>query len=127
MIWHIFGPGGRVSNAAALCGKLLGIHPLIEFQDGNLKAVKKLRGKLSKLAPQLVLDYAAQCNLEKDELWLVWSPGFPQELREPVEQAAKACGFQEIYWVKTGGVITTHGGPGSFGVVGFSMLDQSLR
>ena len=119
--------GGRVSNAAALCGKLLGIHPLIEIQDGKLKAVKKLRGKLSKLAPQLVADYAAQWDLEQDELWLIWSPGFPQELREPIEQSAKACGFQTVYWIKTGGVITTHGGPGAFGVVGFSMPNQSLR
>lgn len=36
--------GGRVSNAVALCGRLLGIHPLIEIQDGYLVATKKLRG-----------------------------------------------------------------------------------
>ncbi len=112
--------GGRVSNAAALCGKLLGIHPLIEFQDGCLKVVRMLRGKLSKLAPQLVTDYAEKRDLEKNEIWLVWSPGFPQELREPVERSAWACGFQKVSWIKTGGVIATHGGPGAFGVIGFS-------
>ncbi len=36
--------GGRVSNATALCGRLLSIHPLIEILDGYLTATKKLRG-----------------------------------------------------------------------------------
>lgn len=112
--------GGRVSNAVALCGKLLSIHPLIEFQNGYLVATKKLRGKLGRIAPQLVRDYAERNDLEKDELWLIWSPGFPEELRPPIEQSAHACGFRKITWVKTGGVITTHSGPGAFGIVGFS-------
>ncbi|MDE6281160.1 MAG: DegV family EDD domain-containing protein, partial [Oscillospiraceae bacterium] len=59
--------GGRVSNAAAVCGKLLGIHPLIEIQDGFLVATKKLRGKLEKIAPKLVEEYAAANNLEREE------------------------------------------------------------
>lgn len=63
--------GGRVSNAVALCGDLLGIHPLIEIQDGRLVATKKLRGKLSGLAPRLVRDYAERHDLEKDEVWLI--------------------------------------------------------
>lgn len=112
--------GGRVSNAVALCGDLLGIHTLIEIQDGRLVATKKLRGNLSKLAPQLVRNYAEQYNLERDELWLIWSPGFPENLRPPIEEVAHSCGFQKVTWVKTGGVITTHGGPSAFGVVGFS-------
>ena len=112
--------GGRLSNTAAVCGKLLGIHPLIEFQNGYLRATKKLRGKLNRLAPKLVIDYATQYDLEKTEVWLAWSPGFPEELREPVEHSAKSYGFQRINWVKTGGVITTHGGPGAFGVIGFT-------
>lgn len=129
--------GGRVSNAAAMCGKLLGIHPLIEFQDGYLAAAKKLRGKLSVLAPKLVEDYAAREQLERDELWLVWTPGFPDALRGPVEDAAKRYGFQNITWVKAGGVITTHSGPSAFGVAGFKknspvqcgrgMIDEGKR
>ena len=81
-------------------------------------------GRLSRLAPQLVQDYAAQYDLERDEVWLVWSPGFPEELREPVERSARSCGFRKITWVKTGGVITTHGGPSAFGVIGFSAKED---
>ena len=32
--------GGRVSNAAAMCGRLLGIHPLIEILEGRLQATR---------------------------------------------------------------------------------------
>ena len=35
------------------------------------------------------------------------------------ERAAFGYGAKKVTWVKTGGVITTHGGPGAFGVVGF--------
>ena len=111
--------GGRVSNAVALVGRVLGIHPLIEILDGNLTATKKLRGKLLGVAPKLVADYAEREGLDREELWLIWAPGFSDEVRSAVEESARACGFQTIHWVKTGGVITTHGGPGAFGVVGF--------
>lgn len=112
--------GGRVSNAVALAGRVLGIHPLIEFIDGNLVATKKLRGKLLKLAPQLVRDYAAKEDLNREELWLIWTPGFPDEVRTAVDEAAKDLGFRKVSWFKSGGVITTHSGPSAFGVVGFA-------
>ena len=112
--------GGRVSNAAALCGKLLGIHPLIEFREGKLVATRKLRGRLKAIAPKLAVSYAAENRLAKDELWLIWSPGLPEEIKAAAEQAVRAQGYRDVVWIKTGGVITTHGGPGCFGVVGFS-------
>lgn len=118
--------GGRVSNAVALCGKLLGIHPRIELLDGKLVATKKSRGRLARLArlaPRLVEEFAAQERLERDELWLVWTPGFPDELRTLVEESAQRCGFRDVIWVKAGGVITTHSGPSSFGVAGFAEAD----
>ena len=112
--------GGRVSNAVALVGRVLGIHPLIEFVDGNLMATRKLRGKLIKLAPQLVKDYAKEHDFDRKELWLIWTPGFPDDVRSAVDAAAKECGFETVTWVKSGGVITTHSGPSAFGVVGFA-------
>lgn len=112
--------GGRVSNAVALVGRVLGIHPLIELLDGKLTATKKLRGKLLSVAPKLVADYAASEDLDREELWLIWAPGFPDEVRTAVEESAGACGFKTVHWIKTGGVITTHGGPSAFGVVGFA-------
>lgn len=116
--------GGRVSNAVALCGRLLGIHPCIELQNGYLIAARKLRGRMDRLAPRLVEEYAAQERLEREALWLIRAPGFPEELCGAVGQAAIRCGFQKVIWVDTGGVITTHSGPGAFGVVGFTLKQE---
>jgi len=112
--------GGRVSNAVALVGRVLGIHPLIEFVDGNLTATRKLRGKLPVVVPKLVEEYTAKNDLDRSELWLIWSPGLPDDVKALAEGKAKELGFRTVTWVKTGGVITTHGGPSAFGVVGFT-------
>lgn len=112
--------GGRVSNAAALCGTLLKLHPQIEILDGYLKATKKRRGSMEKIAPQVVADYVKEQGLALDELWLICSPRMPAKVREKAEEAAKKCGAKKVTWVQTGCVITTHGGPGAFGVVGIS-------
>lgn len=41
-----------------------------------------------------------------------------ETVREALDREAIAMGFEEIKWVKTGCVITCHGGPGAFGIVG---------
>lgn len=112
--------GGRVSNAVALCEKLLGLHPLIEIQDGRLLATQKLRGNLKLLAAKLTADYTAANRLKKDELWLIWTPGLSGEIKAAAEQSARSCGYKKITWLKTGGVVTAHGGPSCFGVAGFA-------
>ena len=113
--------GGRVSNVAFLGAKLLNLHPVIEILDGQLMATKKYRGKMNKVAAQLVADYAEKYDLDKEEcLWFVYVTGFSDTVRAIVENAAKEAGFQKTRWIQAGGVITTHGGPAAFGLAGFS-------
>ena len=112
--------GGRVSNAAYLGSRILNIHPTIEILEGKLTATKKYRGKMTKVAAQMVKDYAEHYNLKRDHLWIVYTIGLTQEVRESIEQAIKECGFAESTWVQAAGVITTHGGPAAFGLAGFS-------
>ena len=112
--------GGRVSNAAYLGSRNLNIHPTIEILDGKLTATKKYRGKMTKVAAQLVKDYAELYNLKRDHIWVVYTIGLTQEVRETIETAIKECGFAEASWIQAAGVITTHGGPAAFGIAGFS-------
>lgn len=112
--------GGRVSNVAFLGAKLLNLHPVIEILDGKLVATKKYRGKMKKVAVQMLTEYAEKYNLERDCLWFVWVVGFPDAVRQAVEEAAKALGFKKTRWIQAGGVITTHGGPAAFGLAGFT-------
>ena len=113
--------GGRVSNVAFLGARILNLHPVIEILDGELVATKKYRGKMNKVAVQMVRDYAEKYNLDREScLWFIYVIGFSDELRAIVEQAAREEGFQKIRWIQAGGVITTHGGPAAFGMAGFS-------
>ena len=110
--------GGRCSNAAALVGNLLQLHPCIEIIDGRLIAGKKYRGKLCKVAPLLLKEFAAKHNLKKDHLYFINTPYMNEGVREALNAEAASMGFEKITWVKNGCVITCHGGPGAFGIVG---------
>lgn len=112
--------GGRVSNAAFLGAQLLNLHPCIEILDGKLTATKKYRGKMLKVATQLVKEYSEKYNLKKDHIWFIYSIGLADEVKAAVEEAAKECGFESMSWLQCNGVITTHGGPKAFGLAGFS-------
>ena len=111
--------GGRVSNAAALVGNLLGLHPCIEILDGKLMAKKKYRGALDKISPKVLQDFVDKHDLDRRQLYFIWSPGLSDSSKAIVEQAAKEAGFENTCWMKTGCVITCHGGPGCIGLVGF--------
>lgn len=110
--------GGRVSNAAFLGARILGIHPCIEIIDGKLMATKKLRGKMHKVIDKLIREYSESYELVKDEIWFVYTVGISDEIKEKAEIVAKECGFKKVMWIMAGGVITTHGGPAAFGLAG---------
>ena len=113
--------GGRVSNAAYLGAKILSLNPLIEILDGQLKATKKYRGKMDKVAIQLLKEFPQQNNFSKDILVFVYSEGLKDSIRAEAQALAEQMGYREILWIPTGGVVTTHCGPGGFGVCGLSM------
>ncbi len=112
--------GGRVSNAAYLGSRILSIHPLIEILDGYLKATVKYRGKMTKCAAKLIREYVEKNDLERDALWVPITVGVSDEVKDVIAETAKECGFKKIEWIPCGGVITTHGGPGAFGLAGFT-------
>ena len=110
--------GGRVSNVACLGSRILSLHPCIELLDGRLMATKKYRGKMEKVAAELIEEYAAKHDLERDCLWLVHTIGLSDAVRRSAEETAAKCGFKKLQWIQAGGVITTHGGPAAFGIAG---------
>ena len=112
--------GGRVSNAAYIGSRLLSIHPCIEILEGKLVATKKYRGKMAKVAAGLVKDYAAQYNLDRECIWLVYTVGLSEEVMDAVKKAIAECGFASQRWIMANGVITSHGGPAAFGLAGFT-------
>ena len=112
--------GGRVSNAVALVGNLLHLHPLIEIIDGKLMAGKKYRGDMKKVAPNMIREFTQKHALNKERIYFIHSPKLSDEVKQAAQDTARELGFREIIWMKTGCVITCHGGPGAFGIVGMS-------
>lgn len=111
--------GGRVSNAAYLGSRILNLHPCIEILDGKLTATKKYRGKMTKVARDLIKEYAVNYNLDTKELWLIHTVGLSDEVKASITDALTECGFTNVEWILAHGVITTHGGPAAFGIAGF--------
>ncbi|OLS35162.1 DegV family protein [Bacillus sp. MRMR6] len=110
--------GGRVSNLAYLGGALLKIKPRIELIDGNLVSTKKYRGKIDVVAEKLMADYLEQYDIDKDQLYLIYSIGLDEAIKNRMGEIAKEAGFQNIKWIQAGAMISTHAGPGGFGIAG---------
>ncbi len=110
--------GGRVSNIAYLGGALLKIKPCIELIDGKLVSTKKYRGKMSGVAEKLLRDYLNDYNIDRGQIYFLYSIGFNEMIMQQMDQIAKEAGFEHIKWIQAGAMISTHSGPGGFGIAG---------
>lgn len=109
--------GGRLSNAAYLGAQILKIKPVIEIEDGKLVATRKLRGGMEKVVMAFIDDMLTREPLDMDRAVLIYNRGLSEELRRTIEERMRIAGFRSYEWVKTGCVIASHCGPGSFGLV----------
>lgn len=113
--------GGRVSNAAYLGGILLKIKPRIELIGGKLVSTKKYRGRMRDVAKKLIQDYLEQYDIRRDKLYLMYSIGLDESIKQQVEDIAKQNGFLQIQWIEAGAMISSHAGPGGIGVAGLEV------
>lgn len=110
--------GGRCSGVAALAGSALKLHPKIMVEDGAMKPDKKYRGKMRKV----ILDYAKEMEAElltskKDRVFITHS-GCEAEVIDGVKEYLESLNyFDEILITRAGGVISSHCGPGTLGVL----------
>ncbi|NHC42666.1 DegV family EDD domain-containing protein [Bacillus sp. MM2020_1] len=113
--------GGRVSNLAYLGGALLKIKPRIELIDGNLVSTKKYRGKMEVVSEKLIRDYLVQYNMDKEQLYLIYSIGLDEKIKQRMDEIAKEAGFKNVKWIQAGAMISTHAGPGGIGIAGLEI------
>ena len=110
--------GGRCSGLAALAGGMLKLHPKIVVKDGAMGADKKYRGKLD----AVILKYAKEMEADlltakKDRVFITHS-GCDDEVVASVKEYLESLGyFDEILTTVAGGVISSHCGPGTLGVL----------
>ncbi|MEG0473943.1 MAG: DegV family protein, partial [Solibacillus sp.] len=110
--------GGRVSNLAYLGGALLKIKPCIELVEGKLVSTRKYRGEMTTVAEKLMRDYLNQYDIDRQQLYLMYSIGLSENIKQRMTELAKETGFVNITWIQAGAMISTHSGPGGFGIAG---------
>lgn len=71
-----------------------------------------------KIAHALLRDFAQKYDIERNHIYFINTPYMDESIRLALNDEATSLGFQRATWIKTGCVITCHGGPGAFGIVG---------
>lgn len=109
---------GRCSSISAITGELLNIHPMIVVKNGTMRAEKKYRGKMSKVILNYVKDMDPELRQAKRERVFITHSGCKQEVIDAVYKYLEDLNyFEEILITRAGGVISSHCGPGTLGVL----------
>ena len=110
--------GGRCSGAAALVGSTLKLHPKIAVSDGKMAPGKKYRGRMSRAIMDYVRDLEPELkNAMRDRVFITHS-GCDTKILEEVKAYLESLNlFGEIFITRAGGVISSHCGPGTLGVL----------
>lgn len=110
--------GGRCTAVAALMANALRLHPEIVVKDGKMGVGRKYRGK----TPVAVSSYVdglmnSLANADERRVFITHS-GCDAEIVESVRKTLTELGrFEEILETQAGGVISSHCGPNTLGVL----------
>jgi DegV family protein with EDD domain len=111
--------GGRIGKASGLAGQLLSVKPILHLEDGEVAALKRVRGRAKALAEFEEMFLAA--TEDSPDLHMgVGHADAPEDAAKLVERirAARPRASLDIV-TPLGPVIGTHGGPGTLGLFWF--------
>jgi DegV family protein with EDD domain len=110
--------GGRCSGVAALAGGALKLHPKIVVENGGMKPDKKYRGKMSSAILTYAKELEPQLKDAKADRVFITHSGCTDEIIQNIYEFVKELNlFDEILITRAGGVISSHCGPGTLGVL----------
>lgn len=110
--------GGRCTAITAIMANTLKLHPMIIVKDGKMGVGKKYRGRMSVALSAYVDDLSSQLvNADSKRVFITHS-GCEQAIIDLVKEKIEALGyFEEILITQAGGVISSHCGPNTLGVL----------
>lgn len=115
--------GGRCSGLAAMAGGALKLHPKIVVEDGAMNPAKKYRGKMKKVLMDYVKDMENELKQAKKDRVFITHSGCDQDIIREIYQHLDSLNiFSEILVTRAGGVISSHCGPGTLGVLFISKV-----
>ena len=110
--------GGRCSGLAAMMGGVLKLHPRIAVEGGKMLPGKKYRGRMEHVTTQYAQDMREELLAAKPDRVFITHSGCPREQVEAVRAYLAGLGhFAEIHETRAGGVVSSHCGPGTLGVL----------
>lgn len=110
--------GGRCSGLSALVGGALNLHPKIEVNDGIMGAFKKYRGKMHKVVMDYVVDMEENLKSARTDRVFITHSGCDEEIIADVKAYLEGLDyFKEICITRAGGVVSSHCGYGTLGVL----------
>lgn len=110
--------GGRCSSVSALMGSALRLHPRIAVADGRMSAGKKYRGRMDRVIREYVTDMEADLlAARKEHVFITHSGCDDNTLAAVYGMLENLHHFEEIHVTRAGGVVSSHCGPGTLGVL----------
>jgi DegV family protein with EDD domain len=110
--------GGRCSGLSAMVGSALKLHPMITVVNGKMIAGKKYRGNLLKVITSYSKDLEDDLRHAKKDRVFITHSGCGSETVNTVREYLEGLGvFDEILETRAGGVVSSHCGPGTLGVL----------
>lgn len=110
--------GGRCSSVAALAGGVLKMHPKIAVENGKMDAGKKYRGKMQSVILSYIKDMEEELKQAKKDRVFITHSGCDEETVAMVHKYLEELQvFDEILETRAGGVVSSHCGPGTLGVL----------
>ena len=110
--------GGRCNAVAAMAGGVLKLHPKIVVENGAMDAEKKYRGKISSVIMSYVKDMEDDLRSARPDRVFITHSGCDAATVDAVRAYLQSLGiFEEILETRAGGVISSHCGPGTLGVL----------
>ena len=112
--------GGRCSSVTALLAGTLKLHPEIIVKDGAMSVNKKYRGSLGSAVMKYATDLEeALLDADHDRVFITHTVRDSERaIVEEVRKYLESLGvFKEVLETKAGGVISSHCGPGTLGIL----------
>lgn len=110
--------GGRCSGLSAMLGSAIRLHPRIVVSDGKMNSDKKYRGKIASVIMAYAKDLEAAMRDSRPERVFITHSGCDRETVEAVRSYLESLGiYEEILETRAGGVVSSHCGPGTLGVL----------
>lgn len=110
--------GGRCSAVSAMAGGMLKLHPMIVVKDGKMEVAKKYRGKIQNVIMDYIKDMEAELKRAKKDRVFITHSGCDSDTIKDVKIYLESLNvFDEILETRAGGVVSSHCGPGTLGVL----------